>query len=283
MVELRDAGRELVTAYRYDGFAYQPFCHPVNLPGEIPLTLSNPGDHPWHNGMYFSWKYLNGFNVWDFEASGPAPGRVEHRAIELDSALPALTHEIAWCDARGNELLRDRRRLEVVASPASGLIHAFDWHFHFECVAGEVVCERDANYGGYAGLGIRFARGGANTLLKADGETDWKENWDDPSRFRSPWVAYAFSLDGLPSRTWNANWAGMALFDHPSNPRFPTPWLTFNGLGMQKILAAFIRHEPFVFRKGDTLDLRYRAVSFNGRPDLAVLENAWKEWAAVSL
>ena len=54
LAELRAADGRLVTAYRYDDFGYYPHCHPVMHPGGVPLTLANPGDHPWHSGAAFA-------------------------------------------------------------------------------------------------------------------------------------------------------------------------------------------------------------------------------------
>jgi len=277
-IELRASNGELITGYRFDPEEYHPHCHPVNLPGEVPLTMVRPGDHPWHNGMSFCWKYLNGCNVWDQEASGPRPGSCVHREIELNEQSAAFVHKLDWLDDEQMTLLKETRSLEVITLEKP-LAHGYDWKFRFEAME-DVVCERERKHGGYAGFYVRFARGGGNTLLNAKGEEDWPENWGlDDDDHTSNWCALAFSLDGLPSRTWHKNYGGMAVFDHPDNTRYPTPWLTFNGIGMQKIMPAFLRNEPYEFKKGDILDLRYRAISFEGKPDKSALDNEWKAWA----
>jgi hypothetical protein len=30
-----------------------------------------PADHPWHRGVWFSWKYLSGVNYWEFPQDRP--------------------------------------------------------------------------------------------------------------------------------------------------------------------------------------------------------------------
>jgi hypothetical protein len=47
---------------------------------------------------------------------------------------------------------------------------------------------------------------------------------------------------------------------------------------MQKIMPAFIRRNPYTFQKGDTLELRYRAVSFSGKSDKEALDAEWTRW-----
>lgn len=262
-----------VAQYCYDHFDFYPYCHPVTLPDGGELTLDLPADHPWHSGMTFAWKYLNGCNVWDFEASGPKAGSVVHRDLRLSDHEPELTQTLVWRDDQERDLLEDRRTLRVSANEQG--LPMFDWHFHFTALAEEVVCERHVGWGGYGGFYIRFARGTDPVILNAEGKT----NIEEEDRFRSRWCAFAFARDGFPSRTNYEHKAGMAIFDHPDNPRHPTPWLTFNRMNCQKLMPAFLRDEPLTLRRGDTLDLRYRAVSFLGNPDHSSLETARQAWA----
>jgi hypothetical protein len=271
--EVRNKAGDLITGYQYDDFAFHPYCHPVSLSNGKSLTLTAPADHPWHNGVAFAWKYLNGYNVWDFEATGPKPGKVRHEEIRFCGDRPALTHTLLWMDGKGTPLIRDVRTLEVGLDGKGYPV--LDWHFHFTALAEEVVCDRHVEWGGYGGFYIRFARGTDFQLLNAEGRT----NWEEEERLCSRWCAFSFAMDGLPSRKFYEHHFGAAVFDHPDNPRHPTPWLTFNRLNMQKIMPAFIRDEPYVFQKGGTLELRYRVLSFAGKPDPRALETAWSEWS----
>ncbi len=42
------------------------FFHPVYSPDGTLLTAEAPKDHPWHLGLWFCWKYINGLNYWKF-------------------------------------------------------------------------------------------------------------------------------------------------------------------------------------------------------------------------
>ena len=61
---------------------------PVALPGAPPLTWMAPPDHPWHYGMWFSWKYLNGKIYWEFD---PKTGRAQ--GVEKWSMPKIVTRE----------------------------------------------------------------------------------------------------------------------------------------------------------------------------------------------
>jgi hypothetical protein len=274
-VELRDASGKLITGYCYDGFDFYPYCHPILLPNGLPMTMVRPGDHPWHSGMAFAWKYLNGCNVWDFEASGPRPGRVVHEDLKLSATSDSLEQTLRWQDDQGRDLLRDRRTLTVSSDEAG--YPRFDWHFHFTALTA-VACDRHVEWGGYGGFYVRFARATQPRLLTADGLRDFPEE----TRTSSRWCALSMSQDGLPSRGSHEHHFGLAVFDHPSNPRHPTPWLTYDRMNMQKIMPAFLRDEPFHFAPGQELDLRYRVVAFAGQPDQSALDSQWQQWAAAA-
>ena len=43
----------------------KPFIHPLCLPDGRCVTEARPKDHPWHLGLWFCWKYINGLNYWE--------------------------------------------------------------------------------------------------------------------------------------------------------------------------------------------------------------------------
>ncbi len=43
----------------------KPFVHPLCLPDGRCITDARPKDHPWHLGLWFCWKYINGLNYWE--------------------------------------------------------------------------------------------------------------------------------------------------------------------------------------------------------------------------
>ena len=43
----------------------KPFVHPLCLPDGRCVTDMRPKDHPWHLGLFFCWKFINGLNYWE--------------------------------------------------------------------------------------------------------------------------------------------------------------------------------------------------------------------------
>ena len=52
----------------------KPFIHPLCLPDGRCVTELRPKDHPWHLGLFFCWKFINGLNYW--EPRGPSHGNL---------------------------------------------------------------------------------------------------------------------------------------------------------------------------------------------------------------
>lgn len=66
---------ETIWQFSFDPTAGKPFYHPLRVPHGPPLTMLNPADHPWHYGLWFSWKYINQANYWEQNAeTGRAEG-----------------------------------------------------------------------------------------------------------------------------------------------------------------------------------------------------------------
>ncbi|MBI2497331.1 MAG: PmoA family protein [Opitutae bacterium] len=134
------------------------------------------------------------------------------------------------------------------------------------------------SYGGYAGLSFRGDRFlDAVTVRTSTGRTDL-----DAQRLPAQWAALTGTVDGRP--------AGIALFDHPSNPRHPTPWyfvLKKSRGGAPHspfwfVNAAFLNNQPFTLAPGQPLVRRHLVRVDNRPPDAAALEEEFRRFAATS-
>ena len=81
----RDEGRlallnysRTVWAFHYGREAAKPCFDPLGLVDGVSLIWKSPPDHPWHHGLWFSWKEINGVNYWEEDATtGLAAGLTE--------------------------------------------------------------------------------------------------------------------------------------------------------------------------------------------------------------
>ena len=47
------------------GARRRPYVHPLRTPAGHVLTRNAPADHPWHHGLWFTIKYVDGDNFWE--------------------------------------------------------------------------------------------------------------------------------------------------------------------------------------------------------------------------
>ncbi len=279
-VALVQRGGAVVWQFNHATNQAMPYFHPLALPGGPSLTWLSPPDHPWHYGLWFAWKFLNGANYWDYH---PQTGKFEGttrwsnvRATTQPDFSARIEMDLAYQPATAsNAVLTERRSIAVSAPGPDGSYH-LDWTMTFTAVGGPVVFERTpipgqpdgVAWGGYAGLAVRVAQ-----ELK-----DWQ-------------VINAAGAQGLKCHgqktvgcdfngELGAREAGIAMLDHTQNLRAPTPW--YVGLDPATAFGCLIAAP--LFTQGHSLEtrqsftLRYRLIVHPARWDAARLNAQFRQF-----
>jgi hypothetical protein len=105
----------------------------------------------------------------------------------------------------------------------------------------------------------------------------------EANRRPAQWAAFTGTIDDRR--------AGIAMFDHPSNPRHPTPWYFVLRPGKGNAAnspfwyfnAAFLNHEPFELVPARPLTLRYLVRVDNQPPSSADLDAEFRAFAGASI
>ncbi|MBA2625608.1 MAG: PmoA family protein [Acidimicrobiia bacterium] len=232
----------------------RPHVHPLRTPSGFVLTRNAPEDHPWHHGLWFTIKFVDGDNFWE--------------ELEPFGRLVQSGGEVDWVRPDGSVALRERRVLAEVDLGADAW--ALDWTTELEAPA-DVLLDRTpfTTWGGYGGLALRGSGEWVDTrLLLADGTT---------GRRITGTPAAWLDLSG-PS-------GGVSVLDAPDNPRAPVPWYAstrskvYGEEGWSNFLnAAFLFHEPLTLGAGEVLRFRYRVVVHDGVWEADRAQAAWDEW-----
>ena len=234
----------------------KPHVHPLRTPGGRCLTRVEPEDHPWHRGLWFTIKYVNGDNFWE---EAPPYGVLRHRDDTTVDWIRPDKETVA---------IREQRRLTHVELGAGA--YAIDLSFELEPQTDTVLDRTEfTTWGGYGGLSFRGAGDWADTrLLLADGSEHER-------------------VLGTPSR-WcdlSSPAAGVAFLDAPINPSHPVPWYastraaTYGDEGWSNFLnAAFLWEGPMDLAAGHVLRFDYRVVVHDGIWDAARVERSYREW-----
>ncbi len=214
----------------------KPYLHPLRTAdGKIvtrgfPMQTDIPGeahDHPHHRGLWFTHGDVNGYDFWANEDSTKR-ARAKARARSFSSAsirrLPArnpatLNAVFDWKIPSGETILVETRKMTFYSDPQFRTID-----FDITLSPQVEVTFGDTKEGMFA---IRLAAAleeeqpkdipspkRTGKMTNANNKTGEKNVWGK----RSNWLDYSGQIDGAP--------VGIAVFDHPSNPRTPTYWHT---------------------------------------------------------
>jgi hypothetical protein len=274
-------GGQIVWQFNFGTNETKPSFHPLALPGGPVLSAYRPKDHPWHLGLWFSWKYINKVNYWEEDKTTGLPeGKTEWRAplVETQPDFSArFVLDLDYHPTNGPVVLSEHRVITASPPDEAGAYH-LDWDMTFRAVAENVLLDRappvDANgvnkSGGYAGLGMR----GAEDLLDAQVVTSGGPVKYENNRFRgkAPGLDFSASVGG---RT-----AGVAFLDNEANLNSPTPWYVINSPPMYYISPAVITYQAKTLKAGEILELKYRVVVHPGRWQPEQLRQALKSYAA---
>jgi hypothetical protein len=247
----------LFTSYVYHAQNVRPFLYPVIGPFGVPLTRELEGDpkqgfdHPHHRSLYVAHGDVNGADCW---SEGKEHGWVRHREFKKLASGAVFADIVAlneWQDKDGKKVLEQTTYLRFYNLPKSHRL--IDKRVVFHATEGDVKFG-DTKEGGICSLRVnptmnvsRFGR-----MENSYGGVNERECWGK----RAHWIDYAGPVEG--------NWAGVAMFDHPTSFRHPTYWhardyglCTANPFGLSDFLGK--GHDgSHVLPKGETLTFVYR-------------------------
>jgi hypothetical protein len=257
----------------------KPFFHPLAVPGGPVLTVDRPADHPWHHGLWFAWKYINGINYWEPAPGASLPeGRTEWVDVQVETRADfsaRIVMEIRYRPAGGDSVMTEHRVVEISPPDTQGVFHQ-DWTLAFTATGGDVVLSRTpipgepegVAWGGYAGLSVRFA----NEL--ADVRAVTSQGPIDLSAGTYRGRAAAMDYSGVIEQRE----VGIAILDHPDNLNSPSPWYAIRDDTMRYFSPAVLCFGPHTLEAGQTLCLRYRVLMHPGRWDAETLRGAFENY-----
>lgn len=252
------AGPRLLFAYRYTTAKPKPYIHPLCAPDGTVVTRDGPEDHVHHRGLMLAWSGVDGIDFWG-ETNPARHGRIEHVKFEARAkqGVRALNH---W-RAEGRLLVIETRTITAPQDAKDATV--LDWDSVLTAPAGVRLGTAGHEYNG---LGVRFAESmDLGEVLNSRGtaaiETANGEN--------ASWCAYQ-------GRTEKGR-AGVAIFDHPANPRHPTPFFVMNRpFGYMSAAPSF--REDFELGKGESLRFRWRVVVWNGARGREAIDRMYRAW-----
>ncbi len=284
-VLIRCEGQPLAQ-YRCDRRSSKPYFDVVNLPPTARrragdnIALARPHDHIWHFGLFFCQRYVDGLNFWETElllSKNEPNGRCDPdgdiAVRTLDDGGVAFAHALKWITSAGETWVTERR--EIAVRPPDGDGYRIDWTLRFTAVGKDRVFNSappaNNEYSGLSYRSLRCMDKGA--LLDSEGRNNPKTMLGQPAR----WADYSGKLDDCA--VWgDADWAGITMFDHPSNPNHPVRWFCMTEP------FGFLAANPSYGRKwtlpeGKEQTLRYAVYVHAGQGEKELLSKAYESYA----
>lgn len=262
---------EVIWQYNYNTIKGKPFFHPVRINNST-ITWLSPEDHPWHLGIWHSWKYINGVNYWEYDQSeGVDPfhflGITEVKDIQIEKGEDhscVMTLKIAYHEKNGMDLMMDNRTVKVSPPNQEGLFF-IDYQFHITSMTDSLELSRTPlenephgqSWGGYAGLSIRFSPDFFDPqFINADGTSDMKHGE------KMDWKYY-----GLKNIVGDK--IGIAVFPGMENPNHPEPWYMtdYEDHPFYYFSPSPLFYGAYRMDKGEELKLNYRMQFYAGTVD----------------
>jgi hypothetical protein len=238
------------------------------------LSVEAPADHPWHHALWFTIKFVNEENFWEEYGEFGTLRATRVETVDDDT----VRAELDWIAPDGASVrLREVRATRTTTVDAD--TYAIDWTEALTVPVATVLDRTPfTTWGGYGGLTLRGAPDWTDTVITLDDGVARERTLGERSR----WL----TIEGRArdARAGPERSAGVALLDHPDNPRHTTPWYastradTYGEGWANFVNAAFLWDEPLALAAGETLELRYRVLVHDGGWDRERVDHEYEQW-----
>ena len=263
------------------GQSNKPFLWPVIGPSGDEVTRAFPmekregerHDHPHHRSVWFGHQGTAGFDTWHEPASGRRTnlGSTVHREFVRvkggDTAVIVTRNDYV---GDGKKLLADERTHEFRVENGHRII---DVTIKFTAEHGDCKLsdQKDSGFSVRVATSMDVDSKKGGRVINSNGITD-KAAWGK----RAEWVDYNGPVNGKT--------VGVAILNHPSSFRHPTPWhvrtyglFTANPFGLRSLGQG--KDSSFTLKKGESITLRHRVIFHLGDEKAAKIAEAYKAYA----
>jgi hypothetical protein len=281
--------------------ANKPYLAPVFGPTGKQMTRNYPmknvegeqHDHPHHRGICFGNQGMAGLDVWEepktlSEAEAKKAGSTavrakligfikhrEYKELKADAKEAVVVAASDIRDVEGKKYLEEEHRMTFRADADTRTID-----FDLDYIASEgPVTFKDMKDAGFSirlpsemAVEIEKNKKGSGHIINSEGQTD-ADAWSK----RAKWCDYYGTVGGEA--------LGVAMLNHPSSFRYPTPWhvrtyglFTANAFG-QKAFDKNAEDGTFELQKGERVKLRHRLIFHKGDEKAAKIAEAFEAYA----
>jgi len=273
---------DVVWKYNYNNRFGKPYFHPLTV-NHSDLSCVSPPDHPWHLGLWFSWKFINGVNYWEYmkNYNSSETGFKSEGITEIESQKiktnPDFSSDIRtnfnYHPINGKTVLAEERTVHISKPFADGSYFMDDEHL-FRALTDSVLLDRTPilgesggqSWGGYAGLSIRFNQDYTSPMVVSP--------VDSTKLRKGNWLYMGFNnLKGEK--------VGLSILQHPKFTAGSTSWYVISeqNVPFYYYSPAVLFDRKILLKKGETLQLKYRIWILPGEVSREVLQQKYIQYS----
>lgn len=262
----------------------RPYCYPLIGPGGAAMTRdwpmkNTPGeeqDHPHHRSLWFAHGAINGHDFWSEEKNFGKTVHEDFLDIRSSPEVGVIRERNKWVTTEGTVVCTDERALRFykLSNPTERMM---DFEITLFASNGELTFG-DTKEGTMA---VRLAETmrlkgklGQGHIVNSAGVRDG-QTWGK----RADWCDYYGPVGGKT--------VGIAIFDHPQNPRHPTWWhvrdyglFAANPFGQHDFESLSNKTAGnLVVPAGKSVTFRYRFYLHEGDDQQAKVAERYREYA----
>ncbi|PYM15784.1 MAG: hypothetical protein DME18_03330 [Verrucomicrobia bacterium] len=276
---------ELFSEYHFKDVS-RPFLYPVIGPDGLPMTRDWPmkngdneeHDHKHHRSLWFEHGEMNGVDFWSEEPRAGKTIHEEFTGIKSGRDEGVIKSKNKYVAPDGRVVCTDDRTLRIYNRPNGRL---FDFEVTVHASNGDLVFgdTKEGMMSMRLNETMRLAPNKFNKgkptghIVNSEGMRDG-ETWGK----RASWVDYYGPVNGKT--------VGVAIFDHPQNPRHPTWWhvrdyglFGANPFGLHDFEKKPAGAGNFTVPAGKSVTFRYRFYIHRGDDKEAKVAERYAEYA----
>jgi hypothetical protein len=253
------------TSYIFSGDEKYPFFYPVNGPvSGASVTSMRNSEYPHHSSLFFGCDLVNGGNYWQ---EGPERGRIisfNAGIVRQGGDTVIITDECIWSRPGAVSPVKDSRKIYVTSPSAT--VSQIDIEITMEMLID--VSIRKTNHSLFsARMAADLSVKNGGTMINAEGTKNEKDTFGKNSSWMDFYGKRGDAIEGL------------AIFQHPSNPWYPSPWFT-RDYGFMSPTPMYWPENgtETIMKKGTILKLRYRVLVHAGDTNQAKIAEEFERY-----
>ena len=262
----------------------RPYLHPIMAPdGNGSLTEFSPGHHKHQTGLYWGFTRVNGSGApadtlkrWFYDRNKPPHikemiGRdyfhfngESHWKKVSATIIQGEGEEVKWqtvyqmLDESGQPILEETMNWSMTEKDQKFLL-SLEWN-------GKALQDITVNEFSYGGMFLRMPW---QKDIQGEVVNAARQRNQQAEGQRSYWVDAGMEIEGRD------DWGHIAIFDHPQNAEYPSPWRVDGQLGIGPCRAI---NGDWQIEKGQTEVIKHQLVAYTGKLNDIEMDDLWKEY-----